>query len=129
MPKAVYYAYFYMLGQNVSGDFTGATQANFSTALLISFMLINLVLLNLMIALMNDEFNTVQEDQIAYWRRERAKIILDQQFLFPETSFRTYLHVLKPSAEVDSSQRESESLKKLKELVELSEKNLSSMNF
>jgi Ion transport protein len=64
-------------------DARNMSDPDLGVALLCLFLLIGpILLLNLLIALMNSTYSTIQENADAEWRRERAEILLEQFSIF-----------------------------------------------
>lgn len=80
IPNAFLNTFQYMLGQEVSADFSGTASPELGVGLLVAFMLFMMILmLNLLIALMGDSFTVIKDRGIAHWRREQACLMLEQQ--------------------------------------------------
>eukprot|EP01038_Epipyxis_sp_PR26KG_P005462 gene5462-7563_t len=90
--------FLYMLGQNISVDFTDYTVSpQFSTLLLVVFVVFMMILmLNMLIAQMGDSYSKVRSLGLAQWRMEQAQIMLDQRFNLREERIlaKPFLHVL-----------------------------------
>lgn len=102
IPKAFFSTFLYMLGQNVGDDYSETASPIIASFLIVIFLLVMMVLmLNLLIALMGDEFTKVRALELALWRSEQAKIILDN---YPDrSSLSSYLLVLTVNSEVKNS--------------------------
>eukprot|EP01040_Poterioochromonas_malhamensis_P015180 gene15180-16949_t len=102
IPKAFFHTFLYMLGQNVGDDYSETASPIIASFLIVIFLLVMMVLmLNLLIALMGDEFTKVRALELALWRSEQAKIILDN---YPDrSSLSSYLLVLTVNSEVKNS--------------------------
>ncbi len=72
------------------------------------------VMLNILIALMNDVFADVRSKGLALWRREQASILLDQVSQLETTP--SVIHVLKYTSDISSALP----LSRLQEMVVLS---------
>lgn len=122
-------SFLFMLGQNVSNEsFTGFVNEKLGTFILVIFCILMMILmLNLLIAMMSDAYDTVRAKGAAAWRKEQASTIIELDYLYSEIQFPKTLHVLKYSSDVAISNVDeefNENLKELKELVEASGKGL-----
>lgn len=78
-------SYSFMLGGYDPEAFDGATLQVWATFLSVIFMLVmNLLLLNLLIALMGNSYSVVQEKGNAQWRLEQTQVVLDHASQLPE---------------------------------------------
>jgi hypothetical protein len=122
-------SFLFMLGQNVSTEgFSGFASEKLATFILVVFCILMMILmLNLLIAMMGDAYDTVREKGAAAWRKEQATTIIELDYLYDNIKFPKILHVLKYSSDVAISNVDeefNENLKELKELVETSGKGL-----
>ena len=78
-------SYSFMLGGYDPTAFDGAPLQAWATFLSVVFMLVmNLLLLNLLIALMGNSYTVVQEKGNAQWRLEQTQVVLDHASQLPE---------------------------------------------
>ena len=106
-----------MFGQFTSSPFYGSDVKSFSIILYVVYgIVVTILMLNLLIALMNNSYSTVNKKGVAQWRLEQAKIIIDQSFLIPRrilfphldlNYFPETIHILKRVADISQEQRES----------------------
>ena len=94
-----------MLGDFDLVEYTATSNATSSIALFIVFMyLVNIILLNLLIAIMGDIFDQIQEKARAQFLYSKAKLILEFEDIMSEEDlksnemFPTWLQVLKSTA-------------------------------
>ena len=74
--------YLYMLGQNISVDFSATASPRLGIFLLVLFMFLMMILmLNLLIALMGNSYSKVQEKGLAEGRMGQASMILEQSYM------------------------------------------------
>jgi hypothetical protein len=93
--------FLYMLGQNLSADFTDTASPELATLLLVMFMMFMMILmLNLLIALMGNSYSIVQEKGLAEWRFAQAQMILEQSYLMSQKNIKIHqtfncIHIMK----------------------------------
>jgi hypothetical protein len=86
-----------MLGSFEIGDYT--KRAAVAMFLLFAFFVI-VLMLNLLIAIMGDAYSKVKESELVEGLHERAKLIVEQERLFPwRQTYARYLHVAEAVAE------------------------------
>lgn len=74
--------YLYMLGQNISTDFSATASPRLGILLLVMFMFFMMILmLNLLIALMGNSYSKVQEKGPAEWRLGQASMMMEQSYM------------------------------------------------
>ena len=76
---AIINAFLYMMGQSQLSQMQGSSSPKLAQFILCLFIFVSaILLLNLLIALMNNSYTAIQEMQIAEWHRECAKIMVEQ---------------------------------------------------
>lgn len=100
-----YYSIMYMLGQEIDPvEFDESRIPLFSFFLLVIFLVTMMVLmLNLLIALMQDTYERVRQKGRAQWRMEQAEVMLGDLLLsrkHKQSKIKTYIHVLKYATDV-----------------------------
>lgn len=104
--------YLFMLGQNISADFSHTSSPDLGVFLLVLFMLFMMILmLNLLIALMANSFKVVQSKGLAQWRLEQASMMLEQRFTLSEKFIARHrhfsrVHVLKLTSLADKVKKQ-----------------------
>ncbi len=106
-----------MFGTFPIAPFYGSDVKSFSIILYVVYgIVVTILMLNLLIALMNNSYSTVNKKGVAQWRLEQAKIIIDQSFLIPRrilfprldlNYFPETIHILKRLADISQEQREN----------------------
>jgi hypothetical protein len=106
-----------MFGTFPASPFYGSDVKSFSIILYIVYgIVVTILMLNLLIALMNNSYSIVNKKGVAQWRLEQAKIIIDQSFLIPRrilfpqldlNFFPETIHTLKRLADISQEQRDS----------------------
>lgn len=72
-------AFIYMMGNPLVEQAASTSDPSLAQFLLCTFMFAStILLLNLLIALMNNSYNTIKSKATAEWNRERAKIMIEQ---------------------------------------------------
>jgi hypothetical protein len=99
-------SFFSILG-NFDSDYSGTASPALGVFLLIIFLLfMSIIMLNLLIALMGESFDSVSANKIAKWRLEQASIILEQAFLLQannRSQADPIIHVLKYTSDVEDA--------------------------
>lgn len=86
----------FMLGGYDNKVFEGTSLYSFSVFLSCIYMLIvSILLLNLLIALMGDSYQSVRENGLAQWRLEQAQLIIEQRCLPDAGNEPNWIYVLK----------------------------------
>ena len=76
---AIINAFLYMMGQSQLSQMQQATNPKLAQFLLCLFIFISaILLLNLLIALMNNSYSAIQAKEVAEWHRECTKIMIEQ---------------------------------------------------
>ncbi len=98
---SLYHAFLTMLG-SMTPEFKHSISKNFSVFLLCIFMMtMIIVMLNILIALMGDTFQSVRSKGLALWRREQARIVFDEIFFMNKNvHFKTHVQVLKYTSDI-----------------------------
>lgn len=94
--QAFYNTFFYMLGQNIDTLFPGSTGSPYIASLfLVSFMMVMMILMfNLLIALMGDICTKIREKGSAQWRKEQARVLLEERFFLTDEALALDPHIL-----------------------------------
>eukprot|EP01038_Epipyxis_sp_PR26KG_P006741 gene6741-9236_t len=123
--QSILNSYWFLLGQDISFDFSLTVSPAFTMFVLVCFLsFIVILMLNALIALMGESFSNVRAVGSAQWRLDQASIILDQQFLLPAVTIPSYLYVLKYTSDLESNDNDPSDWKlKIKEQI-LQLKNL-----
>jgi len=103
--KSLLNTFYLMLGM-FNPDMSSTVSQELGYVLVILFSLFIIILmLNLLIALMNDSYGKIQKNYIAQWRYEQTRVILDEvdQF-YVDTTIPSYIHVLQS---IDSIEKEN----------------------
>ena len=106
--------YLYMLGQNISTDFSATASPRLGILLLVMFMFFMMILmLNLLIALMGNSYSKVQEKGPAEWRLGQASMILEQSYMMDERMVKAHeryssVQVMKYTSLLPAEDREVE---------------------
>ena len=107
------YTFIYMLGQNIDPNQFSDSDSFALNVLLLAFFMIFLLLLmlNLLIAIMNDSYRSIKEKGLAQWRLEQGGIILDDTFIKIDNNNDTdpYLYVLSYNTSNDKSTKKDSS--------------------
>lgn len=98
-----------------------------------------MVFLNLLIAIMGDSYDRIKEKEIAQWRRQQAKSIIDETLLLTDVLknrksrswFPSTLHLLRPLnnfTDADDGSEWQGKIAQLKRIITESEENLKKDN-
>lgn len=91
---SIIHSFLYMMGGSQLGQMTQSSNPDLAQFLLcILIFLTSILLLNLLIALMNNSYGTIQSKEVAEWNRERAKI-MTEQWLPGSSATKKYHYVL-----------------------------------
>ncbi|GMH79949.1 hypothetical protein TrST_g10365 [Triparma strigata] len=110
-PRAILQSYTTMLAGFTEDDIQGSASTGTTAILFIAFTIfINIIMLNLLIAIMGDIFDKIQENAKAEFIFARANIVPEFEGTLTKTQranpewFPTYLQVLVPTLESDESE-------------------------
>jgi hypothetical protein len=83
MSNSLMASFLTLLGLASELDFSNSSTPYVGSLILALFLFVMMILmLNLLVALMNDTFDRLRSKRLALWRREQAGIILDQIYLY-----------------------------------------------
>jgi uncharacterized membrane protein len=88
-----YRAFLYLFGISVDTFVTNTAAANMAIVIFIFFILtMNILMLNLLIALMGNTFAEVRDEGEALLKKQRAEIILEERFHYSDSPFTKKQH-------------------------------------
>lgn len=119
---------------NVQTEFDGMASPTLSVIICILFVVVaSLLMLNLLIALMNDGYTKIRDRYMAQWRLEQAKLIIEEACLLPKspedcfgnpTFTPKYIHLLQRTAEVETKEESVDSNQQLLERITVLEEHI-----